>query len=440
MTADLLGRLNQAFDAHAVQKLSVALDEQPDRVEQAIALSGPAILAGLLHAVTSSRDATRVMDELKNAPERAAGLEDTATGVSAEDLARGGESFLHAIFGDRLGRVVDLIADDSGARSTSAAAILAALAPTAAGLIRDALGAQGLNLDSLRRLMGEQAKTITHETPGGLAEAIGLKSLAQPTKPESAMHGTTAGRIASRAPQPHPQSHHQHQHEHEHVHGSLLSRWGIPVALGVLVLLAAYSLLPPNFERNAPADRAKAPEGNRPATDLARGESEKPIPSPALTTEGRPVVATAARGVSLALPGDVTIEVPAGSYLEAMVKVLRDVKSTTSQTFVAGELAFDGEGRLTSESDGAIERLAKVALAYPNVKLKVNGRETLEGDADNARKVAASRAEAVREALVKAGVPADRLTTGTVAANLPAEHPAAVAEADVPISITIQVE
>ncbi|AMV40321.1 DUF937 domain-containing protein [Planctomyces sp. SH-PL62] len=434
MTADLLGRLNQAFDAHAVQKLSVALDEQPDRVKQAIALGGPAILAGLLHSATGSRDAAHLMDELKNAPERTAGLGDAAIGVSAEDLARGGASFLHAIFGDRLGRVVDLIADDSGARSTSAAAILGTLAPAAAGVIRDALGAGGgLNLDGFRRLMRVEADAITHAIPGGLAEAIGLKSLAHPTQPESAVHGTTAGRIASRAPQP-------HHHDDEHEHGSLLSRWGIPVALGVLVLLAAYSLLPPNFERNVPADRAKAPEGNRPATDLARGEPEESIPTPAVTNEGRPVVATAARGVSLALPGDVTIEVPPGSYLEAMVKVLRDGKSTTSQTFVAGELAFDGEGRLTSEADDAIERLAKVALAYPNAKLTINGRETLEGDVDNARKVAASRAEAVREALVKAGVPADRLTAGTVAANLPAEHPAAVAEADVPISISIEVE
>ncbi|KAJ3061143.1 hypothetical protein HK102_009221, partial [Quaeritorhiza haematococci] len=48
--------------------------------------------------------------------------------------------------------------------------------------------------------------------------------------------------------------------------------------------------------------------------------------------------------------------------------------------------------------------------------------------------------EAVREALVRAGVPADRVAAGTVPANLPAGHPAAVPAADVPISISLIAE
>ena len=215
------------------------------------------------------------------------------------------------------------------------------------------------------------------------------------------------------------------------------ARWALPAALGFLVLVGAYYLLPRDASRfDLPDDKAEAPAGNRPAI-----VADRDVPPAPATVEGRPVEETTSKAVSLALPGDVVIEAPEGSYIESMVQALRDGKVAESRTFVAGDLTFDADDRPTAEAARPIGLIAKVAAAYPDVKLKVNGRESLkDAKAVVSREQALRRAEAVREALVRAGVPADRVGVEVVAPNLPAEHPAAVAEDDVPISLSIVAE
>jgi len=408
MSVDLLSQVKQAFDAPAVREMGVALDEPPERVEQALALGAPAMLAGLLRAANLPDSAGALMDALK-------GVAGSAS-LPGEAPGREGQPMLRALFGERLGRVIDVIADACGASSASTTAILGALAPVVARLVREALGGS-FSLDGLRRLLAAQAPAIARSAPGGLADALGVNSLAE--------LGTPAPRIPAERPAPHVEG-------PEAVESSL-ARWGIPVALGVLVLFAAYSLLPPTREAEAPAVPGAPPEPGRPAAEVADRAAATDR-----TAEGRPVVETSAKRAAIELPGGGVIEAPEGSYLATMVEVLRAGKPVEARAFVAGDLAFDADGALAPGAKAAVDRIAKVAAAFPDAKFRVDGRETLKDvDPEKAREAARRRAEAVREALVAAGVPAERISADVVAPNLPAEHPAAVGADDVPISISI---
>ncbi|WP_165246348.1 DUF937 domain-containing protein [Paludisphaera soli] len=423
MAVEFLSKVQSLFDASVVLDLGVALDEQPDRVEQTLALGAPTILAGLVRAAHSPDEAGRLIDALGRDPGATPGPEPALSDVSPEALARSGRPLLRSIFGDRLGGVIDLLADDTGARSTSVAALLAALAPALAGLIRESLDGRGADPDALRRLLADQVGSVARRAPGGLADVLEVRSLtdlaATPRDPSAIAPGLRIERVEPPRP-----------------------RWVAPVALGVLALVVGFLMLPRKIDPDAAQDPLRAPATNEPATDLARESADAPPPADdVVTAEGRQVVETAARRVSLALPRDVKLEVAAGSYLEGMVQALRQGKPTVSRGFVAGELTFDGDGALTTGAVASIGQLARVAEAYPDVKLRVDGRETLrDADPDEAREAALRRAEAVREALVRAGVATDRVAAGTVPANLPAGHPAAVSAADVPISISLIAE
>lgn len=441
MAIDLLGQAKRIFDGDAVRGLGVALDEQPDRVEQALALGGPAILAGLANALADPREGGRVADAIRDEPRDEPGLGpvgDLIRGGSLDAIVGRGQALLRTILGDRLGRVMDLIADDSGARPASVATLMGVLAPVLAGLIREAVASRGLGLDALRDLLAGQRDAIARQAPGGLAEVLGLNGLADLGAARPAPAATagerpavavrpaaTTGRSAPRVVTPAADP------------SASAARWALPAALGFLVLVGAYYLLPRDASRfDLPDDKAEAPAGNRPAI-----VADRDVPPAPATVEGRPVEETTSKAVSLALPGDVVIEAPEGSYIESMVQALRDGKVAESRTFVAGDLTFDADDRPTAEAARPIGLIAKVAAAYPDVKLKVNGRESLkDAKAVVSREQALRRAEAVREALVRAGVPADRVGVEVVAPNLPAEHPAAVAEDDVPISLSIVAE
>ena len=95
-----------------------------------------------------------------------------------------------------------------------------------------------------------------------------------------------------------------------------------------------------------------------------------------------------------------------------VVKSLTDgAGATSSKSTVADDLRFDdATGKLKSESSAATTRLAKVLTAFGKVKLKIEGHTDNMGDPGDNKKKSLERATAVKDALVEAGVPADRIT------------------------------
>ncbi|MDR3620956.1 MAG: DUF937 domain-containing protein [Paludisphaera borealis] len=441
MAVDLLSKMKDFWTSEAIHQLSVMLNAQPDRVEQALSLGAPTILAGLLKAATGTTDAHRLVDLVNREPEEMAqfgglsGLLNHLAGlgdvVGLDPLVKYGRSALRSIFGDKLDAVLNLIATDSGTKPTTAAALMSLLAPTLMGMIREETATRGLTGDSLRNLLLAQRDSIAALAPGKLAETLGVRSLAD--------LGTWSDPARTPAPSPVAASPGSAKGSPASVHSTTVhrtmpvskgpspTRWAIPLALGLLAVAAGYYLLPqanpPRLE-NKPIHTADLARSADPAPDKtahvnAPAVVRDDVTSPATTADGRRVVETGAKRISLALPGDATIEVPEGSYLEAAVKMLRDETAKTAQTFEADGLAFDQNSKLTPDSAHSAEHLATIAKAYPKAKLKIEARESPGGADDQKERLATAQkqADAVRDALIGAGVPGERVVAEVRAAD-----------------------
>jgi outer membrane protein OmpA-like peptidoglycan-associated protein len=461
MAVDLLNRVKVFWNSEAIQQLSVMLDEQPDRVTQALSLGASTFLAGLLRSASGATGADHLVDQMKDEPEEMArfgglsgllkhlaGLGDV---VGLDPLVQHGRSVLRSIFGDKLDDVINLIANDSGAKPSTAGALMSLLAPTLMGLIRKEIGAQGLTGESLRGFLANQRDSVFAQVPGNLAETLGARSLADfvasPEPARAPVTGQTPAGAVKAAPLDPAKP---VVHESAPVAKEPSSTWwAIPLAIAIVAVVAGYFLLPQANPPDAGPEVATQPqpEMNRPAVAPSGDEEAKPeidgvaradVTSPAVTADGRPVVATGEQRISMALPGDASVEVPQGSYLEAAVKMLRDDKAKAAQTFNADDLAFNQDSSLTTESAQSADRLAIIAKAYPKAKIKVEVRESPGGpdDVDQRRATAQKRADAVRDALTQAGVSADRVTAGVNAADALDAPESTKKTADVKIEIT----
>jgi hypothetical protein len=70
---------------------------------------------------------------------------------------------------------------------------------------------------------------------------------------------------------------------------------------------------------------------------------------------------------------------------------------------------FD-KASLRPESNLELDRLRKVMLDYPNMKIEISGHTDNKGSADYNRKLSQSRAKSVLDYLVKKGISPDRMT------------------------------
>jgi flagellar motor protein MotB len=95
-------------------------------------------------------------------------------------------------------------------------------------------------------------------------------------------------------------------------------------------------------------------------------------------------------------------------------EVIRNValnKAQVGAKIVLRNIFFDfDKATLRPESNLEIDRLRKVMLEYPTMKIEISGHTDNKGSADYNKKLSESRAKAVVEYLVKKGISPDRMT------------------------------
>jgi OmpA-OmpF porin, OOP family len=411
MATNLMDLAKSYLTSEIIHKLSANVGESPQHVEKGIEAGIPSILAGLLNSVSSS-NASGLVDMLKQAaPElgSAGGLDGVLgnlggllSGGSSATLIKYGQTLLSFLFGGKLNSIIDVITKTSGMKNSSASSLLAILAPMIMGLIKKETASNGLSLASLTSLLVSQKDLIAKFAPAGLSSAMGLKSLtdlgsaADSLKSASTGAAREFGRTASAAAS----------------EGASWLRWAAPLALVAAALLSALYF----FSRP-----------KEPAQDLAAppvvANTARPIVdpvSPPQTRDGKAIIETMSRMVSVSLPGDVKLDVPENSYLPAMVKFFTESKDGQPKSFVADNLTFSGATpELTTDSSTAIKSLATVLKAFDTAKLKIEAHTDNSGDPAENKKASVARATAVKDALVHAGVPADRITAAGVGADRP---------------------
>lgn len=111
------------------------------------------------------------------------------------------------------------------------------------------------------------------------------------------------------------------------------------------------------------------------------------------------------------LPPEQTIRLGSGNPIDRVVNFLQDASVEAPQTFMLRGLEFEsGSRRLTAGSTAAIDALASVIKAYSNVDIRLDGHTDNTGDPGKNKALSGERANAVMQALIKAGGDAKRIS------------------------------
>lgn len=284
-----------------------------------------------------------------------------------------GQSLVGLLFGGNLNKVGDQIARDSGVQSSSVAPMLALLAP---------LVMRGLGLVTgghptafgVWEVLEKGRDSFIRKAPQGLPFMLGLGGVDSPVRGDSKHSLAPPGEESQWAP------------------------WWLIPTLGALVVggLALAFLLP----RDVPPK----------ATDQ---------PTPALVDDGQTINHDVARPVSPAEPmdaGPASTEPPAD--LSAFLASYD--RSQLPRSFALGGLVFEGEtANLGPTANTYIDQLARPIAAIEGARVNLIGHTADGQDSEPARLLALDRANAVKAALVKAGLSADRIATEAATAGMP---------------------
>ncbi|CAM4047045.1 Outer membrane protein OmpA-like peptidoglycan-associated protein [Rahnella bruchi] len=114
---------------------------------------------------------------------------------------------------------------------------------------------------------------------------------------------------------------------------------------------------------------------------------------------------------SKALPDGKTITIPQKGLENKVLGYIEDNNDTApTATFAFDRLLFEkNSSDLDPASKDQLSNIVEILKAYPNVHIKLNGYTDTSGTDEFNMKLSQDRANAVRDALVEQGAPADRL-------------------------------
>ena len=120
------------------------------------------------------------------------------------------------------------------------------------------------------------------------------------------------------------------------------------------------------------------------------------------------------------LPNGLSLRLPETSFLNQVYKYLSDATAPRDRSFVFDGLDFDNDTiRMQPETDTAITNLSSMLKAFPSVTLRIEGHSDRSADPSADRESSLARAEALKQLLVKAGVPSDRIRTAGLGSEKP---------------------
>jgi outer membrane protein OmpA-like peptidoglycan-associated protein len=381
MAIDIIELVRRQLTPEVATRLGLFTGETPSVTDKALASSVPTILAGMLHSASSPGGVDRLVGLLGQSQHDGrilSNLPGVLDGDGLSGLIRSGSSVVGSLFGPRQDAITTVIANASGARQSSAAALLGVVAPVVLGAIGRQLGSSGgVTGSSLVELLQSQRNAIVSSAPRGLASALGTGDLAS--------LGTNLDRPAAL--------------RQETVPERRPTRNLIPLLIGIAALVLIVPLIRGLLRRSAQPDpRAAA------AMDT-------------LETGARAIPTTA----KLALPDGHTIDVEENTVVYNLQRFLADKGDTrVPKRFTFDHLNFESNTTaLTPQSKPTVDNLVAVLAAYPATVIELEGHTDNTGNAAANRKLSQDRANAVAALLAAGGIDSRRVSAKGYGADRP---------------------
>ncbi|MBZ4371155.1 OmpA family protein [Corallococcus sp. AS-1-6] len=442
---------SQFMQKGLLQKISGALGEDPQATTKTLPGAIAAVAAGVVDQGGNEAGAHRLLTKLNeggytgpDATPRAGGV---AEGLLDEEER--GKGMLSGIFGDKLGAVSEGLTRFGGMRNAgSATRLLSLAAPMLMGVLGKQVRDQHMGSSGLMQLLNGQRNNIAAALPAGLGGILGFGGPRHAVAEVIEPHRETVSQVRETAPV--REAHTVREKTARTTYNrppekKSIAGWAVPLALLALVVLAWGALRgrkqeparAPQVSRTTPPPAqervAQSPQPARPTTPPPATQPQATQPTPPATggagtvkdegtggggtqpNEGANLAADAGTGGA----GNVEKPEDAGTGGSGQEKLrvsdpnsLREAFNSPSaeQGFVLEGVEFKtGSSQLTSKSQRMVGELGKVLEEKSDARVRINGFTDSTGNADANRQLSESRAESVRRALVRRGIPQDRI-------------------------------
>jgi outer membrane protein OmpA-like peptidoglycan-associated protein len=180
---NLIDSLTKEFTGDTLAKIASAVGEPQSKVQSAVGGLGPAVIAALAAKASTAYGLTEVFELMRNSGFDGSSARDLAGEIggagSVTDFVTRGAPVVASLFGARQSSVVDWLASFAGIGSKSATSLLSMAAPTVLGLLGSAARKSGgFNPSALSGLLASQGALLRDKAPAGLASALGLPNFA----------------------------------------------------------------------------------------------------------------------------------------------------------------------------------------------------------------------------------------------------------------------
>jgi len=386
MAYSLFEMVNSVISPEDISSISSILGENERGISKAIGAAIPFVLKTISDRSSSDNDFVHTLISQATA----SGVIDNITGLFKGDagLLGKGSGMISSLLGNRSGVISSLISSYAGVKPSSASTILSCITPVALGMI----GRQTQDMDAgqIQAWLSSRDPAIYESIPAGLN--ISSLPLSDETKPTA-------------------------------VYEQEKKAEGMPVWALPLLLLVSAAMLIWYFTGRVSMEKTK------PEVVSTTTAAEVPVVKQTLKVE---------------LPNGVVLDAYQGGIEDQLVRFLKN-----SSAVAGKDLWFDfdnlnfavGTAEISPESQVQIDNIAAILRAFPKAKIKIGGYTDKTGDESGNMALSENRAEAVKAALVTAGVGGqvtDAEGYGSQFAKVPAEAPESSRLKDRRVSVSVR--
>jgi OOP family OmpA-OmpF porin len=415
MNTLLVDHLRSVFTTSAVGELARAVGENTPPTQKAIDGLLPAVTAGVINRAQTNEGASllyRLLTSTPFATDPSLGeLVDANT--HRQKAAQSGNDLLGQLFTDRPQRLAASTAEYSGVSSGSATTLTGLVMSILMGFLHKQVTTRKLTEPQLAALLRNEGDSTRAVVPAALAGLLGWFLGTGTSRPVTTIQPESVTRTTD-----------------DRAGGTPWWRWLLYILVPLLLLfLLLRACNGDKTDTTTTTTTTGQSSESAVATDTIASDLDGNEMAPAQsdsTSRGPSSPGPSSQGpevrVGVDLPGGRKLNVAENSFNYALAKFLATKGGKLPKVFTFDNLTFEtNSAQITAKARPNVDDLLQIMQSYPTLNIRIEGNTDSTGDEAINDPLSGDRAEAVKQALIKGGIDAGRITTRERGATKPVD-------------------